>query len=60
MRTHDKHQMAQLANNRLLQLDFHDFLKKSVYMEDVELSEDLGIVLDEIRLLKAKLGTGRR
>ncbi|UOF88800.1 hypothetical protein LSG31_12685 [Fodinisporobacter ferrooxydans] len=60
MHSHTKQQIAQMANSRLMQLDFHDFLEKSMVMQDVELSDDLGLTVDEVRLLKQKWSQSKR
>jgi hypothetical protein len=60
MHKHTKEEIAQAVNNRVLQVNFHDFLHKASYMQDAELSQDFGISLDETRILRSKWNQSRR
>lgn len=60
MRKHTKEELAQAANNRVLQVNFHDFMHKASYLQDVELSQDFGLTLDETRMLRSKWNQSRR
>jgi hypothetical protein len=60
MHKHGNEELAQTSNNRILQVDFHDFLQKAPFLEDVELSQAFGLTLDEIRFLQNKWAKSRR
>ena len=48
-------QIASFTNKRLLNVDFHDFLQKSQYMEDVELGTEFSLTSREVQQMRAKL-----
>jgi hypothetical protein len=47
-------QVASFTNRRLMNVDFHDFLQKSVYLEDVELASEFSLTSREVLHLKSK------
>ncbi|TCP54537.1 hypothetical protein EV586_104156 [Tumebacillus sp. BK434] len=48
-------QVATFTNRRLLNVDFHDFLQKSQYMEDVELACEFSLSSREVQHMRAKM-----
>jgi hypothetical protein len=57
MRKSLSQQIASFTNKRLMNVDFHDFLLKSSYMEDVELGHEFSLTLWEVQKLKEKVRT---
>ncbi|WP_161780635.1 hypothetical protein [Tumebacillus flagellatus] len=48
-------QVSSFTNKRLLNVDFHDFLQKQTYLEDVELATEFALTSQELQHLRAKL-----
>lgn len=48
-------QVVSFTNKRLMNVDFHDFLQKSIYMEDMELSDEFSLTSREVQQMRAKL-----
>jgi len=48
-------QVVSYTNKRLMNVDFHDFLQKSIYMEDMELSDEFSLTSREVQQMRAKL-----
>lgn len=48
-------QVSAFTNQRLLNVDFHDFLQKAAYMEDVELADEFSLTSREVRQMRAKM-----
>ncbi|HEU4965629.1 MAG TPA: hypothetical protein VFV52_17575 [Bacilli bacterium] len=48
-------QVAAYTNQRLLHVDFHDFLQKANYLEDTELADEFSLTSREVRQLRAKI-----
>lgn len=46
--------MISHSNARLLNVDFHDFLQKAAYLEDVELAHEFALTTREVQELRAK------
>ncbi|MCX7570322.1 hypothetical protein OS242_10135 [Tumebacillus sp. DT12] len=55
MRKTLEQQIASFTNKRLLNVDFHDFLQKSAYLEDVELGTEFSLTSREVQEMKARL-----
>jgi hypothetical protein len=47
--------VATFTNQRLMNVDFHDFLQKSIYMEDTELASEFSLTSREVQQLHAKM-----
>ncbi|WP_172844427.1 hypothetical protein [Tumebacillus algifaecis] len=48
-------QVATFTNKRLMNVDFHDFLQKAQYMEDVELANEFSLSSREVQQMRAKM-----
>ncbi|MBL0387387.1 hypothetical protein JJB07_12060 [Tumebacillus sp. ITR2] len=48
-------QVSAFTNKRLLNVDFHDFLQKQAYLEDVELATEFALTSREVQQLRTKL-----
>jgi hypothetical protein len=48
-------QIATFMNRRLMNVDFHDFLQKSQYMEDAELANEFSLTSREVQQMRAKM-----
>lgn len=48
-------QVTAFTNKRLLNVDFHDFLQKSLYLEDVELASEFSLTSREVQQMRRKL-----
>jgi len=56
MRRDDKLNIQNEMVRKLASVHFHEFIEKESVLSDVELSQEMGLSLREIRLLKRKLG----
>lgn len=52
MRQSPKDMISSSMNSRLLSVDFHDFLSKEAIHSEVELATELGLSINEVRILK--------
>jgi hypothetical protein len=48
-------QVVSYTNKRLMNVDFHDFLQKQMYMEDMELADEFSLTSREVQQMKAKI-----
>ncbi|PWK09059.1 hypothetical protein [Tumebacillus permanentifrigoris] len=55
MRKSIHQQVSAYMNKRLLNVDFHDFLQKQIYLEDVELATEFSLTSREVQQLRTKL-----
>ncbi|MDB5083325.1 MAG: hypothetical protein JWN30_211 [Bacilli bacterium] len=55
MRTTIGYQSDKVSKDRLLAIDFHDFVAKSGYLNDVEIAQEFGITKWEIESLKSRI-----
>lgn len=55
MRKTIRQQVLASTNKRLLHVDFHDFLQKQAYLEDLELATEFALTSQELQHLRAKL-----
>ncbi len=56
MRMNDKLNIENEIARKLADVHFHEFMEKESLLSDVELSQEMGLSLREIRVLKRKLG----
>lgn len=56
MRSNDKLNIENEIARKLADVHFHEFMEKESLLSDVELSQEMGLSLREIRVLKRKLG----
>ncbi|WP_169728838.1 hypothetical protein [Aneurinibacillus terranovensis] len=55
MRQSQKETTANQINNRLFNIDFHEFLENEAKLSDIELAQEMGITLQDIRTLREKM-----
>jgi hypothetical protein len=48
-------QVASFQNQRLMNVDFHDFIQKAAYLEDTELASEFSLTSREVQALRAKM-----
>ncbi len=58
MRSSSKHQHSTRNANQLFHVDFHDFIERENEKTSLELADEFGLSLREVRELKKKLGRG--
>jgi hypothetical protein len=56
MRMNDRLNIENEIARKLADVPFHEFMEKESLLSDVELSQEMGLSLREIRVLKRKLG----
>lgn len=56
MRNNEKNGMTSNGANQLFGIDFHHFIEKQESATNLELAQEFGVSLKDVRLLKQKLG----
>jgi hypothetical protein len=55
MRTHFGYESSQTSKDRLFSIDFHDFILKSHFLNEVEMAQEYGVSIREVESLKSKI-----